>query len=165
MCRRLLAVSFILQLVDVWYPGPVRVPYSSVYGSRLLILALINGFHDAFRAILHSRWLGRSLIHLLVNGFHDRFRTVLLRGWQPIAHTSARQRLLQRLARRIALQMAADCSYFRESKAFTMDCVPYCSGSGLLILPLVNGFHDGLHAIFHSRWQRIAHSFSRQWLS
>jgi len=118
----------------------VFAPYFSVDGGGLLILFLVNGFHDGLRA-------------------------VLLRGLQGIAHTSARQRLSQRFARRIALRMAADCSYFRSSKAFTTDCAPYCSGSGLLMLPLVNGFHDGLRAVFHSRWERIAHSFSRQRLS
>jgi len=45
--------------------------------------------------------------------------------------------------------------------------VPYWSadGSRLLILPLFKGFHDGLHAILLSRWQRIAHSSTRQKLS
>jgi len=100
----------------------VFAPYFSADGGGLLILSLVNGFHDGLRA-------------------------VLLSGLQRIAHTSARQRLSQRFARRIAQRMAADCSYFRTSKAFTTDCAPYCSGSGLLILPLVNGFHDGLRAI------------------
>ena len=80
MRRRLLAVSLKHTLVDVCYPGPVRVPYSSVGGSRLLILALVNGFHDGFHAVLLSRWLGRSLIHSLVNDLYDALRTVFLRG-------------------------------------------------------------------------------------
>jgi len=47
-----------------------------------------------------------------------------------------------------------------------MVCAPYCSvdGSGLLIHPLVNSFHD-LHAVLHKKWQRIAHSCARQQLS
>jgi len=63
--------------------------------------------------------------------------------------------------------MAQDCSYFRSSKAFTTDCMPYCTadGSGLLIIPLVKGFHDGLRAVLHSGWQQIAHSSACQWLS
>ena len=105
----------------------VLAPYFSVGGGRLLILSLVNGFHDGLRA-------------------------VLLSGLQRIAHTSTCQRLSKRFACRIAQRMAADCSYFCMSKAFTTNCSPYCSTSGLLILPLVNGFHDGLRAVFHSRW-------------
>ena len=115
----------------------VFAPYFSADGGGLLILSLVNGFHDSLRAKLRS-------------------------GLQRIAHTSARQRLPQRLARRIAQRMAADCSSFRTSKAFTTDCAPYCSSSGLLKLPLVNVFHDGLRAVLLSGWQRIAHSSTRQ---
>ena len=56
MCSRLLAVSLILPLVNNCYHGLVRVLYSSVDGSRLLIVALINGFHDGFRTVLLCRW-------------------------------------------------------------------------------------------------------------
>jgi hypothetical protein len=94
-------------------------------------------------------------------------RAVLLSGWQRIAHSSARQRLSQRFARGIAQRMAADCSFFRSSTTFTTVCAPFCSadGTGLLILALVNGFHDGLRAVLLSGWQRIAHSSARQRLS
>jgi len=51
---RLLAVSLILPLVDVNYSGPVRVQFSSADGRRILILALVNGFHDGFRAVFLS---------------------------------------------------------------------------------------------------------------
>jgi len=123
----------------------VFVPYFSVDGSGLLILSHINGFHDGLRAVLLCGL--QRIAHTSVrNGFHNGLRAVLLSGWQRIAHTSAHQRLSRRITRRIAL--AADCS-----------------GSGLLILPLVNSFHDGLRAIFHSGWQQIAHSFSPQRLS
>ena len=46
----------------------------------------------------------------------------------------------------------ADRSFVRSSMAPTTDSTPYCSadGSGLLILSLVNGFHDGLHAVLLS---------------
>jgi len=117
-------------------------PYLTPDGSGLLILSLVNGFHDGFRA-------------------------VLLSGWQRIAHSSTRPRLSRRFARRIAQQIAAHCSYFRSSTAFTMVCAPYCSaeGSALLIIPLVNGFHDGFYAVLPLGWQRIAHSSTRQWLS
>jgi len=120
----------------------VCAPYCSADGSALLILPLVNGFPDGFRA-------------------------VLLSGWQQIAHTSPRQRLSRRFARRIAQRMAADCSFFLPSTAFTTVCAPYCSadGSGLLILPLVNGFHDGLRAVLLSGWQQIAHTSARQRLS
>jgi len=63
--------------------------------------------------------------------------------------------------------MTAHCSYFRSSKAFTTLCALYCSedGSGLLILPLVSGFPDGLQTVLFHRWQRIAHSSARQRLT
>jgi len=120
----------------------VCAPYCSADGSALLILPLVNGFPDGFRA-------------------------VLLSGWQRIAHTSARQQLSRRFARRIAQRMEAHCSFFLPSTAFTTVCAPYCSadGSGLLILPLVTGFPDGLSAVFLRGWQRIAHSSTRQWFS
>jgi len=145
----------------------VFAPYCSADGSVLLILPLVKGFHNGLRAVLHSGWCGGSLILSLVNGFHDGLRAVLLSGWQRIAHTSARQRLSRRFARRIAQQMAADCSFFLSSTALTTVCAPYCSadGSALPILPLVNGFSDGFRAVLLSGWQRIAHSFSRQRLS
>jgi len=83
------------------------------------------------------------LILPLVNGFHHGSYAVLLRGWHWIAHSSARQRLSPQFQRRIAQRMAVDCSFFRSSMAFTTVRALYCSvdGSGLLILPLVNGFH------------------------
>jgi len=193
----------------------VCASYLSADGGELLILSLVNGFHDGFRAVLlrgwqriaHSsarqrlsRWFARRiaprmaadcsflhsstafttvcepyfsadgsglLIHSLVNGFHDGLRAVLLSGWQWIARTFARQRLSRQIAHRIAPKMAADCSYLRSSTAFTMVRAPYGSayGSGLLIPPLVNGFHDGFRAVLLSGWQRIAHSSTRQWLS
>jgi len=106
------------------------------------------------------------LILPLVNGFHDSLRAVLLSGWQWIAHSSARQRLSPRFARYFARRMTARCSYLRSSTAFTTVCAPFCStdGSELLILPLVNGFHHGSRAVL-SGWQWIAHSSARQRLS
>jgi len=63
--------------------------------------------------------------------------------------------------------MAAPCLNFSSSKAFTTDCAPYCSAdcSALLILLLVNGFHNSLRAILLCGWQRIAHSSARQQVS
>jgi len=60
--------------------------------------------------------------------------------------------------------MAAHCSFFLSSTAFPTVCALYCSadGSALLILPLVNGFSDGLRAVLLSGRQRIAHYFCRQ---
>jgi len=102
----------------------------------------------------------------LVNGFHDGVRAVLLSGWRPIAYSFSRQWLSQRFACCIAPRMAAHCSFFRSLTAFPTVYAPYCSadGSGLLILPLVNGFHDGvgLRADFLSAWQYIVRSSSRQ---
>jgi len=117
----------------------VFAPYFSAGGVGLLILSLVNCFHHGLRA-------------------------VLLSGWQRIAHTSARQRLSRWIARRIAPRMAADCSYVRLSTAFTTVCLPYfpAYGSGFLTLGLVNGFHDGLHAVLLSGCQSIAHSSARQ---
>ena len=107
------------------------------------------------------------LTPLLVNSFYDSLRAVLVSGWQRIADTSACQRLSRQFACRIGQRIAADCSFFRSSMAFTTVCKPYCSadGSGLLTPPLVNGFHDGLRAVLVSAWQRIAHSSTRQRLS
>ena len=106
------------------------------------------------------------LILPLVNGFHDGLRTILLCGWQRIPYSSARQRLSRWFARRTAQRRASDCTFLRSSRVFTMDCAPYCSadGSGLHILPLVNGFH-GLRAVLLGGWQRIAHSSARQQVS
>jgi len=120
----------------------VCAPYFSADGGGLLILSLVNGFHDGLCA-------------------------VLLSGWQRIAPSSARQWLFRRFTRRIAQWIAAHCSYFRSSKPFTTDCAPFCSadGSALLILPLVNGFHNGLHAVLLGGLQRIAHTSAGQWLS
>ena len=119
----------------------VCAPYCSADGSGLLVPPLVNGFHDSFRA-------------------------VLLSGWQRIAHSSTRQRLSRQFARRIALQMVVDSSYFRSSTAFTTDCAPYClaDGTRLLVLSLVNGFHNGLRAVLLRGWQRIALTSTRQWL-
>jgi len=107
------------------------------------------------------------LILPLVNGFYDSLRAVLLCGWQWIAHSSARQWLSRRFAHRIAQQMAAHCSFFRSSTAFMTVRAPFCSadGSGLLILPLVNGFHNGSRAVLLSGGHRISHTSARQRLS
>jgi len=116
----------------------VHLPYCSADGSRLFILPLVNSFKDGLR-------------------------TVSRRGWQRIAHTSSRQRVSQRFLRRIAQQMAAYCSFSHSPTAFTTVCAPYCPADsiGVLILALVNCFHDGLRAVFLSGSQRIAHSPSR----
>jgi len=192
----------------------VCAPYCSADGSRLVIPPLANGFHDGFRAVLLSGWqriahssarqqlsrrFARRIAQRMVSDFsifrsltaftticapqiarriaHSSTRrrqlsqagsrTVFLSGWQRITHSSARQRLSRLFVRRIALQMAADCLFFLSSTAFTTICSPYCSpdGSGLLNLPLINGFPDGSHAVLPSGWQRIAHTSTRQWLS
>jgi len=86
---------------------------------------------------------------------------------------------------RVPQRMAADCSVLHLSTACTMVFMPYCSadgyadrsfvhsstaymvctpycfadGNGLLILPLVNPFYDGLHAVLLCRW--LGRSFIR----
>jgi len=96
--------------------------------------------------------LGGSLNLPLVDGLHDGLPAVLLSGWQRIAYSFSRQRLSRRFARRISQRMATDCSFFLSSTAFTTVCAQYCSadGSGLLILPLVNGFHDSSRTVLLS---------------
>jgi len=101
-------------------------PFCSAHDSALLILLLVNGFH-----CLHA---------------------VLLSRWHRIPRSYTRQ-LLSLFPCRFAQQMAADCSFFRRSTAFTV-CALFCSadGSRFLILPLVNGFHNGLRAVLPSGW-------------
>jgi len=72
-----------------------------------------------------------------------------------------------RFAYRIPQRMAADYSFLHSSKAITKVFAPYFSADcgGLLILPLINGFHDGLGTVLHSGWQRISHTSARQRLS
>jgi len=118
------------------------VPYCSADGSRLLIPPLVNHLHDGLDAV----WL---------------------RLWQWVAPTSACQWLSRRFAPRIAQWMVADCSFFRSSMAFPTVCAPYCTvnGSRFFLLPVVNRFHDGSHAVLLSAWQRIADISTRQCLS
>jgi len=106
------------------------------------------------------------LIPPLFNGFPDGSRPVLLCGWHWIARTSARQWLSQRFTGRFAQQMAAPCSFFRSSKAFTV-CALDCSTdvSGLLIPLLFSGFPDGSHPVLLCGWHWIAHTSARQRLS
>jgi len=191
----------------------VCTPYCSADGSGLVIIPLVRGFHNGLRAVLlrqriahtsarqrFSRRFARRtaqrmaadcsfflsstafttiyapycsadgsglLIPLLINGFHDGLRAVLLCGWQRIAQSSAHQRLSRRFARCIAQRMVSDCPHLRSPTAFSTICAPYLTadGSGLLILSLVNDFHDGLRAVLLSEWQRIAHTYARQQLS
>ena len=105
------------------------------------------------------------LILLLVIGFPDGLRTVLRSGYPRISHSSTGQWLSQ-FACRFAQWMAAYFSFFRSSMAFTV-YAPFCFADdwGLLILPHVNGFHDGLRAVLFSGWWRIACFSSRQRLS
>ena len=119
----------------------VSVPFCTTNGSGLLFLPHVNGFHDGLHA-------------------------VLLRGWQWIAYTSARQPLSRRFLRSFAQRMAADCSFFLSSMAFTVSELYFSAyGSGLLILPLVKGFPDGLCSDFLRGLQCLARSSARQWLS
>jgi len=120
----------------------VRVLYCSADGGRLQILSLVNSFYDGLCA-------------------------VLLRRWQCIAHSSACQRLFRQFAHCIAHRLAVHCLFLHSLTAFQKVCALYLSadGGGLLILTLVNGFHDGLHTVLRSGWQRIAPTCTHQRLS
>jgi len=166
----------------------IRTPYSRADGSTLHIIPLVNGFHDGLRAVLRRGWQcialsalqsstafsavcalywtadGSSpLVLLLVNGFHG-LRTVLLSGRQHIAHSSSFYRL-SLFVRHFAQWMAAHSYILCSSTALPVS-PPFCSadGSGLLILPLINGFHS-LRTVLLSGWLQITHSSARQWLS
>jgi len=119
----------------------VCMPYCLADGVGLLKLLLANCFHDDLRAADCS--LYRSFFRSSTSIIHDRF------------------------AYHIPHRMAADYSFFRLSMAFTTVCTPYCSadGSGLLIPPLINGFHNSLRAVLLYGWQRIAHTSAHQRLS
>ena len=166
----------------------VCAPFCSADGSGLLILPLVNGFHDGSRAVLLSGGHRisntspsstafptvcapycsaddcASLLRPLAKGFHG-LRAVFLSGWQRIAPSSARQRL-SRFARRFPRRIAAHCSFFSSSTSFAV-CAPFCSadGSGLLILPLINCFPDGLRDVLLSGGHRISHTSALQQLA
>jgi len=177
-------------------------PFYSADGSRLLILPPVNVFHDGLCAVLlggwqqipdnsSCQWLSRQLGAILLHGWHRvadsstrrqlsrRLRAVLLCRWHRVAHSSAGQRLSRHLACCISQRMAAYCSFCYLSTVFTV-CALYCSveGRGLLILPFVQGLHDGLHVVllilpvvydfldlsrevFLNPWQCIARSSAR----
>jgi len=149
----------------------VFVLYCTADGTGLLLPSLVKGFRGGLRPLLHSGWSrDRSFLHsskafttvfaaycradgsillilALVNSFHDGFRAILLSRWQRIARSYTRQ-WLSRVAPHFSLRMAVRCSCFHSAWAFTV-CMPYCSadGSAVLILPCVNGFHNGLRPI------------------
>jgi len=76
------------------------------------------------------------LLLAVVNGFQYSVHAVLHSGWQ-----------------RIAQRMAADSSFFRSSTPFIVRALFYSpDDSALLILPFVNGFHDGLRAVLLRGW-------------
>ena len=140
--------------------------------------------------VLYCSANGSALLILsLIDGFHDNSHTILLRGWQRIALFSTCQ-WRSRFRYHFAQRMVSYSLFFRSSTGITSVCTPYFSqdGSPLLILPLVKGFsdnslpycldgseflvlqlpnsfHNGLYVLLSSGWQRIAHSFSRQYLS
>jgi len=134
-----------------------HVLYCSADGSVLLVLPFVDSFHG-LHAVLQS---GRQQIapSSICPQLSWRFACC-------IAHSSGRLQLSQCFACCITQLMAAHCSFFRLPTVF-MVCVLYCSvdGGGLLILPFVNGFHEGLHAAFLSGWQQISHTSAHQWLS
>ena len=114
----------------------VYAPFCSADDCRLLILPLVNGFHDSFHTILFSRW-------------------------PRIIRSSACQ-CLSWFAPHFAQRMVAHCSFFHVLMAFTV-CAHYCSPDGgeLHILILFNGFHERFHAVLLNRCQHITGSFDR----
>ena len=130
----------------------VSTLFYSADGSGLLILLLVDGFTTV---CVQSYTADGSVlpIFLLVNSFHDGLRAVFLRRSWRIACSSAFQWLSRRFMRRIGQWIAADCSFFRSSTAFTTVCTQSypVDGSALPILPLVNRFHDGLRDVLLRR--------------
>jgi len=128
----------------------ICMPFCTRNGSRLLILALDNGFRDSLRTDFFSGWpcVARSSAHQRLSLFGTR----LLNGWQQIPHSSPRQRL-SLLGRCFPHRMIAHCLYFCSPMAFTAcaPCFP-TDGSGLLVLLLINSFHDGLRAVLLCGW-------------
>jgi len=108
----------------------------------------------------------RLLNLLLANCFHDDLRAADCSPYRSFFRSST-SIIPDRFAYHIPHRMAADYCFFRLSMAFTTVCAPYCSadGSGLLIPPLINGFHNSLRAVLICRWQRIAQSSTCQQLS
>ena len=143
----------------------------------MLILPFVHGLHDG----LHAVSLILPVVPL-VYGFHGLHAVLLsggqriayssLRSWltrwftRSITHSSCRLRLSQPFTCTITQPMAAYCSFFHSPMGF-MVCAPFClsDGGGLFILPFVNGFHHGLHAVLLCSWQQIAHTSARHRIS
>jgi len=134
-----------------------RVLHFSADGSVLLVLPLVYGFHG-LRAVLLSG--GQRIAH--------SSRRPRLTRWFPssIVHSSCRLRLSRPFVSGITQPMAAHCLFFHSPMGFTV-CVPYwlADGGSLLILPFVNGFHHGLHAVLLRSWQQIAYTSAHQRIS
>ena len=134
-----------------------RVLHFSADGSVLLVLPLVYGFYGLCAVLLSG---GQRIAHSSLCPWLTRWFT------RSITLSSCRLRLSRPFACAIPQPMAAHCSFFRSPLGFTV-CAPYCldDGGGLLILPFVNGFHHGLHAVLHSSWQQIVHTSTRQQIS
>jgi len=143
----------------------IRVTYSQADGSTLLVVPLVNGFDNGLHAVLLRGWQrialpslqsstaftavytlywsadsSSLLVLLLVNGFHC-LHAVLLSGRQRLAHSSSCYQL-SHFAHCCTQWMAAHSYILRSSTALPVSAL-FCSAdsSGLLILPLINGFH------------------------
>jgi len=160
-----------------------HVLYHSAHGSALLVLPLADGFYG-LRVVLLSGWqqIAHPSIHQRLSRRFARSIALWLAAdfsyfCLSMAFTTS--------VHHIAPWMAPCCSFFHSSMAFTV-CAPYCSedgsrlcipqsstafptlssaycsadGSVLLILSLMNSFHDGLRTVLLSQWQCIAHSFT-----
>jgi len=123
-------------------------------------------FPERLCSILLSGWLRITYSSTLL-WFSQQFSCRLTR-WMAlwISSSSGRRWLSRCLVHHIAQLMVADCSFYCSSMAFPMVRVQYCTadGSGLLIVPLLNMFRDGLRAasVHQQLSQRFARCFPQQ---
>jgi len=130
----------------LFFRSPMGFTVCALYcladGGGFLILPFINGFHHCLHAVLLRSW--QQIAHTSAcHQISRQLRAILLCKWHRVACSCTCRRLL-RFTRRIAQRMVADCAFFHLSTAFPTLFSAYCSadGSVLLILSLMNSFHD-----------------------
>jgi len=116
---KLLIIPLVNSFHDSW------APYCSADGTVLQILPLVDSFYDG--CVPYCSADGTVLLILpLVNGFPNVSRAAFLSGWQCIA-SSATCLWFSRFAPCIAQWRAEDCSFFPSSMAYTMVYTQYRS--------------------------------------
>jgi len=122
----------------------VLVPYGLMEGKSAHLrvdsyLPFVDDFANVLRAVDCSPY--HSFFRSWTSIIPGRFAYRILSGWQRITDSCTCQRLLRWFSCRISQRMAADCSVFLSSTAFTTVCTPYCSadGCGLLVHQQKNG--------------------------